>query len=115
MLTEFFKKSQFYSVTRLFPLPKPSSSADTQFNELLRRVAALEAELPSMKTRMMNFDRDLQDVSEGFYRRRQADRMREIRQEDTVQKPKMPSWSEIQKRVLLEASKYNGKEGQTEE
>jgi hypothetical protein len=42
---------------------------------LERRVAHLETALKLM-------DVDLQDAINGFYRRRQADRMREVREED---------------------------------
>ncbi len=69
--------------------------------ELTRRVALLEADIAGLRRSVQQFDYDLQDAVNGFYRRRQADRMREIRE---VEAPKKPlSWNEIQKRALAKA------------
>jgi hypothetical protein len=47
--------------------------------EMDMRIRALERIVKQL-------DYDLQDAVDGFYRRRQADRMREIRKEDEVKK-----------------------------
>jgi hypothetical protein len=44
---------------------------------------------------MKQFDRDLTDAIEGIYRRRQSDRMREIREEDEAKKPKIRTWKDL--------------------
>jgi hypothetical protein len=48
---------------------------DTDSAELRERIAHLERALKLL-------DYDLQDAIDGFYRRRQSDRMREVREED---------------------------------
>ena len=63
----------------VFPRKKEIEDVDNAV--LSRRITHLETALKLM-------DADLQDAIDGFYRRRQADRMREIRQEDAAAKPK---------------------------
>jgi hypothetical protein len=58
---------------------RPNSSEQPDSLVLERRIAHLETALKLM-------DIDLQDAIDGFYRRRQSDRMREVREEDAVKK-----------------------------
>jgi hypothetical protein len=58
---------------------RPNSSEQPDSLVLERRIAHLETALKLM-------DIDLQDAIDGFYRRRQSDRMREVREEDATKK-----------------------------
>jgi hypothetical protein len=58
---------------------RANSSEQPDSLVLERRIAHLETALKLM-------DIDLQDAIDGFYRRRQSDRMREVREEDAVKK-----------------------------
>jgi hypothetical protein len=58
---------------------RPNSSEQPDLLVLDRRIAHLETALKLM-------DVDLQDAIDGFYRRRQADRMREVRQDSPQKK-----------------------------
>ncbi len=75
---------------------------------MVRRVANVEAELPSMRARLKQFDYDLQDAVDGFYRRRTADRMRETREEEASKKPKRLSDQELVLRALGKSESTSG-------
>ena len=45
-------------------------------------------EVESLKRALKVMSHDLDDAISGFYRRRQSDQMREIRQEDAAKKPR---------------------------
>ncbi len=51
-------------------------------------VDELRLEVDSLKRALKAMSRDLDDAIDGFYRRRQSDKMREIREEDAAKKPK---------------------------
>ncbi len=78
----------------------PSGSAVDQTDSLIRRISYCEAELESLRRRVRQFDYDLQDAVDGFYRRRQSDRMREIRDEESAKRPKKLTESEMLRRAL---------------
>jgi type II secretory pathway component PulJ len=72
-------------------------------------VAELETSVESLRRQMKQFDRDLSDAVDGFYRRRQSDKMRELREEDESKKPRIRTWKD-----LLNSPVLQGKE-KTEE
>jgi hypothetical protein len=80
----------------------PKQSDPDQLVELTRRVALLEADVSGLRRQVQTFDYDLQDAVNGFYRRRQADRMREVRDQETPKKPF--SWKEIERAALAKAA-----------
>jgi hypothetical protein len=49
-------------------------------------IPLLERRIAHLETALKLMDVDLQDAINGFYRRRQADRMQEIRQDDAKKK-----------------------------
>jgi hypothetical protein len=59
------------------PLPSSPESVDE-----------LRLEVESLKRALKVMSHDLDDAINGFYRRRQSDQMREIRQEDAAKKPR---------------------------
>jgi hypothetical protein len=67
-------------------------------------VTELRAEIESLRRIVKAFDRDLSDAIDGFYRRRQADKMREVREEQQEQKPKRLTDRDI----LLKAIEKSG-------
>jgi len=69
-------------------------------------VDELRLEVESLKRALKVMSADLDDAINGFYRRRQADQMREIRQEDAAKKPKRIT----DRDVLLAAVAKAGKE-----
>ncbi len=81
------------------PLEQPPQG-EGDLNSLVRRISYCEAELESLRRRVRQFDYDLQDAVDGFYRRRQSDRMREIRDEETAKRPKKLTESEMLRRAL---------------
>jgi hypothetical protein len=46
----------------------------------------MDMRIRALERIVKQLDYDLQDAVDGFYRRRQADRMREVRKEDDVEK-----------------------------
>jgi hypothetical protein len=72
--------------------PRNSSEQRSQL-ELDMRIRALERIVKQL-------DYDLQDAVDGFYRRRQADRMREIRKEEGVEKKPRARDVDILERAL---------------
>ncbi len=80
--------------------PPPAASVASDADSLIRRISYCEAELESLRRRVRQFDYDLQDAVDGFYRRRQSDRMREIRDEESAKRPKKLTESEMLRRAL---------------
>ena len=78
------------------PLPDPTVA------QLRVEVAELSIALESLRRQVKQFDRDLSDAIDGFYRRRQSDRMREIRQEETEAKPKIRTWKDLLSSPVLQ-------------
>ena len=69
--------------------------------DLQRRVALLEADVTGLRRQVHQFDYDLQDAVDGFYKRRQSDRMREVR---AIEEPKRKlTWAQIEKQALTKA------------
>jgi hypothetical protein len=59
-------------------------------------VAELSTAVESLRRTVKGFDRDLSDAIDGFYRRRQSDKMREIREEEDKSKPpKIRTWKDL--------------------
>jgi hypothetical protein len=72
----------------------PNSPEQRTFLEQEMRIRALERIVKQL-------DYDLQDAVDGFYRRRQSDRMREVRKEDEVEKKKTrPTINDVVMRAL---------------
>lgn len=96
------------------PSSKPSviTESSVDADSLVRRISYCEAELESLRRRVRQFDYDLQDAVDGFYRRRQSDRMREIREEESAKRPKKLTESEMLRRALaITESPEKGDEG----
>jgi hypothetical protein len=81
---------------------RSNSSEQPDLLVLDRRIAHLETALKLM-------DIDLQDAIDGFYRRRQADRMREVRQ-DSPQKKRTTD-----KDILMRALQLSEPSGRTKD
>jgi hypothetical protein len=76
----------------------PNSPEQRTFLEQEMRIRALERIVKQL-------DYDVQDAIDGFYRRRQSDRMREVRKEDEVEKKRTrPTVNEIVMRALSKSS-----------
>ena len=71
------------------PLPDPTVA------QLRVEVAELSIALESLRRQVKQFDRDLSDAIDGFYRRRQSDKMRDIREEEDAKKPKVRTWKDL--------------------
>ena len=67
-------------------------------------VDELRLEVDSLKRALKVMSADLDDAINGFYRRRQADQMREIRQEEAAKKPRRLTDRDI----LLKALEKSG-------
>jgi hypothetical protein len=63
-------------------------------------VDELRLEIDSLKRALKAMSRDLDDAIDGFYRRRQSDKMREIREEDAAAKPKRLTSNQILARAV---------------
>lgn len=63
---------------------QPGAASNGLLVDLTRRVGVIEADVSSLMKRVKQFDYDLQDAVDGFYRRRQSDRMREVKEEEAV-------------------------------
>jgi hypothetical protein len=74
-------------------------------------VVELRAKVARLERVVKLIDYDLQDAIDGFYRRRQSDRMREVREEDAVKKKReRPSDRDILMRALeLDTGKSSAK------
>lgn len=70
-------------------------------------VDELRLEVESLKRALKSMSRDLDDAIDGFYRRRQSDKMREIREEDSAKKPKRLSDRDV---LLAAVAKAGDKE-----
>ncbi len=77
--------------------PPPSEAENKSVDELRLEVESLKRALKVMSA-------DLDDAINGFYRRRQADQMREIRQEEAAKKPRRLTDRDI----LLKAIEKSG-------
>ncbi len=77
--------------------PPPSATENPTVDELRLEVEGLKRALKAMS-------RDLDDAIDGFYRRRQSDKMREIREEDLAKKPKRLSERDV---LLAAVNKTN--------
>ena len=62
---------------------------------LRAEITELQTQVESLRRVVKQFDRDLSDAIDGFYRRRQSDRMREIKQEENEAKPKIRTWKDL--------------------
>src|SRR5260370_19719042 len=82
-------------VMRLFSgkNPPPSEAENKGVDELRLEVESLKRALKVMSS-------DLDDAINGFYRRRQADQMREIRAEEAAKKPRRVTDRDILLRAL---------------
>jgi hypothetical protein len=78
--------------------PSENSSEPLDVTELRHKVASLERVVRLL-------DADLQDAIDGFYRRRQADRMRDVREEDAVRKKRERP---TERDILLRALQLSG-------
>lgn len=85
------KRPQSFEVA---PSPPPLPPEHTH-PTIRAELTELQAQVESLRRVVKQFDRDLSDAIDGFYRRRQSDRMREIRQEDQEAKPKIRSWKDL--------------------
>src|SRR5438309_1345546 len=86
------------------PLPKH------QHPEVLAEMVELQTAVESLRRVVKQFDRDMTDAIEGIYRRRQSDRMREIKDEEEAKKPRIRTWKD-----LLNSPVLTGKGKETEE
>jgi hypothetical protein len=68
---------------------------------LRAEIVELETQVESFRRMLKQFDRDLSDAIDGFYRRRQSDRMREIRSEDEAAKPRIRTWKDLLQSPVL--------------
>ncbi len=71
----------------------PPATENASVDELRLEVASLKRALRVMSS-------DLDDAINGFYRRRQSDQMREIREEEAAKKPKRISDRELLLRAM---------------
>jgi len=62
---------------------------------LRAEITELQTQVESLRRVVKQFDRDLSDAIDGFYRRRQSDRMREIKAEEAEAKPKIRTWKDL--------------------
>jgi hypothetical protein len=60
----------------------------------------VEADLEGLRRRVKQFDYDLQDAVDGFYRRRQSDRMREVRDEEETKPQRPKTWKDLMAKAL---------------
>jgi len=88
-------------------VPKPLPDPTVQ--QLRIEVAELSGAVESLRRVVKGFDRDLSDAIDGFYRRRQSDKMRELREEEDAKKPKVRTWKD-----LLNSPVLRGSEDKTE-
>lgn len=88
-LSEVKKKEKFAPL-----LPETMDS-------IIRRLSNVEADQEGLRRRVKQMDYDLQDAVDGFYRRRQSDRMREIRDEDADKRIAKPrTWKDLMASAL---------------
>ncbi len=73
--------------------PLPSQPENATVDEL-------RLEIESLKRALKAMSRDLDDAIDGFYRRRQSDKMREIREEDAAAKPKKITSNQLLARAV---------------
>jgi hypothetical protein len=73
--------------------PPPSEAETASVDELRLEVESLKRALRVMSS-------DLDDAINGFYRRRQSDQMREIREEEAAKKPKRVSDRDLLLRAM---------------
>lgn len=71
-----------------------------ELDSIVRRLSNIEAEIEGMRRRVKQFDYDLQDAIDGFYRRRQSDRMREVRDEESAKPQKPRTWKDLLAKAL---------------
>ncbi len=76
------------------------TASNDQVTDLVRRLSIIEAQLPSVQARLKQFDYDLQDAVDGFYRRRKSDQMRDVREEEAAKRPRKLSDQELVLRAL---------------
>lgn len=76
-------------------------------------MSLVEGDLAGLRRAVQQMDYDLQDAVDGFYRRRQSDRMRDVRED--IQRQKPPTMNDIMKRALLNATQRSGQDSQTKE
>jgi hypothetical protein len=74
-------------------------------------VDELRLEVESLKRALKVMSHDLDDAINGFYRRRQSDQMREIREEEAAKKPRRLTDRDI----LLKAIEKSGTTESTKE
>jgi hypothetical protein len=77
----------------------------------IESVDELRLEVESLKRALKVMSHDLDDAINGFYRRRQSDQMREIREEDAAKKPRRLTDRDI----LLKALEKSGTTESTKE
>lgn len=77
---------------------------------LVSEIHELTLSVESLRRQMKQFDRDLQDAIDGFYRRRQSDKMRELREEEAAKKPKIRTWKDLLNSPVLTGSKEQSEE-----
>ena len=73
--------------------PPPSEAENKSVDEL-------RLEIESLKRALKVMSADLDDAINGFYRRRQADQMREIRAEEAAKKPRRLTDRDVLLRAL---------------
>lgn len=84
------------------PVPKPLP--EHQHPSIVSEIVELQTAVESLRRVVKGFDRDLTDAIEGIYRRRQSDRMREIREEEEVKKPRIRTWKDLLNSPVLNQS-----------
>jgi hypothetical protein len=83
--------------------PPPSEAETASVDELRLEIASLKRALRVMSS-------DLDDAINGFYRRRQSDQMREIREEDAAKKPKRVTDRDILLRAIAKSETGDSKQ-----
>lgn len=64
-------------------------------DDIKGQVHELELSVESLRRAVKQMDKDLTDAIDGFYRRRQSDKMRAIREEEEEKKPKIKTWKDL--------------------
>ena len=77
------------------PVAVPKPLPDPTVSQLRVEVSELSIAVESIRRQVRQFDRDLSDAIDGFYRRRQSDKMRDIREEEEAKKPKIRTWKDL--------------------
>jgi hypothetical protein len=74
---------------------EPKPLPDHTHPSIAAEIVELQTAVESLRRVVKQFDRDMTDAIEGIYRRRQSDRMREIRDEEDSKKPKVRTWKDL--------------------